>query len=46
VFRIFVSIMVTYYRVKAILVILGITLRLFICGVGCNNLDDNIELVP
>jgi hypothetical protein len=37
--------MVIYYRTAAILVILGIALRLFIRGVGCNNLDYNIELV-
>jgi hypothetical protein len=43
--RIIVSIMVTYYRVKAILVILCITLRLFIRGGGCNNLDYNIDYI-
>jgi hypothetical protein len=29
----------SYYRVKAILVILGITLKLFTRGLRCNNLD-------
>jgi hypothetical protein len=43
--RIFVSVMVAYYRVKAILVILGIPLGSLIRGVGSNNLDYNIELV-
>jgi hypothetical protein len=42
--RILVCIMVAYYRVKAILVILGVPLRLLIRGVGSNNLDYNIEL--
>jgi hypothetical protein len=42
---IFVSITVTYYRVKATHLTLGITLRLFICGVDCNNLKYNIEPV-
>jgi Fe-S cluster assembly iron-binding protein IscA len=37
--------MVTYSRVKAILVFLGITVRLFVRGVGCNDSDYNIELV-
>jgi hypothetical protein len=32
-------------RVKATFVILGITARLFVRGVSCNNLDYNIELV-
>jgi hypothetical protein len=42
--RIFVSIVVTYYRVKPILVNLVITLRLFIHGLGSNNSDYIIEL--
>jgi hypothetical protein len=37
--------MVTYYRVTTTLVTLGITLGLFVRGVGCNNLNYNIKLV-
>jgi hypothetical protein len=43
--RIFVSVTVTYYRMNATLVTPGITLRLFVRGAGCNNLDYNRELV-
>jgi hypothetical protein len=31
--------MVTYYRVESLLIILGITLRLFMRGAICINLD-------